>query len=115
MNEDVIVEKEVFDSTTTKLMEKPFNPASIKIENKLLNIDLLIKRISQPTPEIELNTESYFQRKDDLWDVEKQSRLIESILIEAGLKGFSINLVVVESKTSFSTITSSFIKQLNFS
>jgi len=82
-----IVEKELID-TSLKLMERPFNPALIKIENKLLTIDLLIKRISQSEPEIELNTESYFQRKDDLWDVVKQSRLIESILIRFPLPAF---------------------------
>ncbi|MBF0557496.1 MAG: DUF262 domain-containing protein [Nitrospirae bacterium] len=81
------VEQENIDPTV-KLMDKPFNPALINIENKLLNIDLLIKRIKQKEPEIELNTESYFQRKDDLWDEDQQSRLIESILIRFPLPAF---------------------------
>lgn len=70
------------------LMDRPFNPSLINIDNKLLNIDLLIKRIAQKNAEIELNTESYFQRKDDLWDPVKQSRLIESILIRFPLPAF---------------------------
>lgn len=81
------IEQEGIDPTV-RLMDKPFNPALINIDNKLLTIDLLVKRISQKDPEIELNTESYFQRKDDLWDVEKQSRLIESILIRFPLPAF---------------------------
>ncbi len=35
-----------------------------------------------------MNTESYFQRQDDLWDKTKQSRLIESILIRFPLPAF---------------------------
>jgi len=73
---------------TANLMEKPFNPAFINIDTKTPSLDTLIKRIAQPVPEIELNTESYFQRKDDLWDVVKQSRLIESILIRFPLPAF---------------------------
>lgn len=81
------IEQEGIDPTV-RLMDKPFNPALINIENKLLTIDLLVKRISQDDPEIELNTESYFQRKDDLWNIVQQSRLIESILIRFPLPAF---------------------------
>jgi len=69
-----------------KLMEKPFDPTQINIDTKTPSLDTLIERILHN--EIELNTESYFQRKDDLWDVEKQSRLIESILIRFPLPAF---------------------------
>ena len=70
------------------LMEKPFNPALINIDTKTPSMDTLIKRMAQRVPEIEMNTESYFQRKADLWDEEKQSRLIESILIRFPLPAF---------------------------
>jgi hypothetical protein len=48
-------------------------------------LDTLIKRIEET---IQMDTSSYFQRKDDLWDIVKQSRLIESILIRFPLPAF---------------------------
>jgi hypothetical protein len=57
-----------------KVMEKPFDPTMINIDTKTPSLDTLIDRILHN--EVELNTENYFQRKDDLWDAEKQSRLI---------------------------------------
>ena len=68
------------------IMEKPFDPTLIKIETKTPSLDTLIKRIKGKS--VQLNTESYFQRKDDLWDKTKQSRLIESILIRFPLPAF---------------------------
>jgi hypothetical protein len=83
-NEDG-TEKEEVDSSLM-LMDKPFDPTKINIETKTPSLDTLIKRIRYN--EIQLNTESYFQRKDDLWDPIKQSRLIESILIRFPLPAF---------------------------
>lgn len=68
------------------LMEKPFDPTKINIETKTPSLDTLIKRIKHNS--IQMNTESYFQRQDDLWDSVKQSRLIESILIRFPLPAF---------------------------
>ena len=81
------IEQESIDPNV-KLMDKPFNPALINIDTKTPSLDTLIKRMEQPEPEIEMNTENYFQRKADLWDEEKQSRLIESILIRFPLPAF---------------------------
>lgn len=67
-------------------MDQPFDPTKINIETKTPSLDTLIKRIERKS--VQLNTESYFQRKDDLWDKEKQSRLIESILIQFPLPAF---------------------------
>lgn len=78
-------EKEQVDDQML-LMEKPFDPTLIKIETKTPSLDTLIKRIERKS--IEMNTETYFQRKDDLWDKTKQSRLIESILIRFPLPAF---------------------------
>lgn len=83
-NEDG-TEKELNDDSL-KLMDKPFDPTKINIETKTPSLDTLIKRIFHKT--VQLNTESYFQRKDDLWDTVKQSRLIESILIRFPLPAF---------------------------
>lgn len=85
--EEELVETESIDPEV-KLMDKPFNPALINIDTKTPSLDLLIKRMAQPESEIEMNTEHYFQRKADLWDTEKQSRLIESILIRFPLPAF---------------------------
>ncbi|MBS1949593.1 MAG: DUF262 domain-containing protein [Bacteroidetes bacterium] len=84
VNDDGI-EEEVNDDSL-KLMEKPFDPTKINIETKTPSLDTLIKRIKSKS--VQLNTESYFQRQDDLWDTVKQSRLIESILIRFPLPAF---------------------------
>lgn len=67
-------------------MEEPFNPSEINIDFKSPTISILIDRLLQPEPEIDLYPE--FQRSGDLWSVEKQSRLIESILIKFPLPAF---------------------------
>ena len=79
------VEIEMNDDSLS-LMEKPFDPTKINIDTKTPSLDTLIKRIANKS--VELNTESYFQRQDDLWDKVKQSRLIESILIRFPLPAF---------------------------
>ena len=80
--QEIAVEKE--DSEA--FMEKPFNPALINIELKSPTIFNLLDRMRQNPPEIDLYTE--FQRRDDLWDAGKQSRLIESILVKFPLPAF---------------------------
>jgi hypothetical protein len=62
---------EQFDESAS-LMDKPFDPTKIKIETKTPSLDTLIKRIKNET--IQLNTETYFQRKDDLWDKGKLTK-----------------------------------------
>jgi len=70
----------------TAIMEDPFNPAEINILVKSPTISILIDRLSQDMPEIDLYTD--FQRNDDLWNDEQQSQLIESILIKFPLPAF---------------------------
>lgn len=79
------VEQEQVDADEA-LMEKPFDPTKINIETKTPSLDTLIKRIERR--EIQMDTTTYFQRQDDLWDKTKQSRLIESILIRFPLPAF---------------------------
>jgi len=74
------------DIDTGVLMERPFNPSQIDISTKNPTIDLLVKRLMANPPEIDLYPD--FQRKDDLWDAGKQSRLIESLLIKFPLPAF---------------------------
>lgn len=80
------VEKEGIAEDSPLIMDKPFDPTKINIETKTPSLDTLIKRIMYKT--VQLNTESYFQRQDDLWDKVQQSRLIESILIRFPLPAF---------------------------
>jgi len=79
-------EVEYEDLSSGVLMEKPFNPAKIDITTKNLTIDLLIKRLKANPIEIDLAPA--FQRKSDLWDEQKQSQLIESLLIKFPLPAF---------------------------
>jgi hypothetical protein len=74
------------EDTGTPLMEEPFNPSEIDIDVKSPTISIIVDRLSQTPPEIDLYSE--FQRSDDLWSVEKQSRFIESILIKFPLPAF---------------------------
>lgn len=85
LNNTEEIEKEI-EEEAVKLMEKPFDPTKINIETKTQSLDTLISRIERGY--IEMNTATYFQRKDDLWDTVKQSRLIESILIQFPLPAF---------------------------
>jgi len=83
VEEDIEIEE---SDDSVHLMEKPFDPTKINIETKTPSLDTLINRIQSKS--VAMNTEEYFQRKDDLWDVVKQSRLIESILIRFPLPAF---------------------------
>jgi len=81
--QEIVVEKE---DVGQNLMDEPFNPSNIDIDIKSPTLSLLITRLQSNPPEIDLYPE--FQRKDDLWDEGKQSRLIESILINFPLPAF---------------------------
>ncbi|MDE5944556.1 MAG: DUF262 domain-containing protein [Rikenella sp.] len=65
-------------------MEDPFNPQDIDIKTKTMSLDNIIKRLK----ENEIDMAPDFQRQGNLWTPEKQSRLIESILIKLPLPAF---------------------------
>lgn len=65
-------------------IERPFNPKEINIKSKTMSLDNIIKRIR----ESEIDMAPDFQRKGDLWTADKQSRLIESMLIKLPLPAF---------------------------
>lgn len=65
-------------------IERPFNPKEINIKSKTMSLDNIIKRIR----ESEIDMAPDFQRKGDLWTPDKQSRLIESMLIKLPLPAF---------------------------
>jgi len=74
------------EDTGNPLMDDPFNPSEINIDVKSPTISILIDRLKQEPAEIDLYAD--FQRSDDLWTIEKQSQLIESILIKFPLPAF---------------------------
>lgn len=65
-------------------MIRPFDPKDIDIVVEPKSLDILIERVAHGG--IDMNTE--FQRHADLWDNQKKSRLIESILIRFPLPAF---------------------------
>lgn len=86
-NKNVLNEPDVeYEDLSGVLMERPFDPNKIDITTKTPSIDILIKRLKAEPAEIDLSPA--FQRHSDLWDDEKQSRLIESILIKFPLPAF---------------------------
>lgn len=75
------IEKE---TTETYVITEPFDPKEIDIKTKQMMLKALFERINHN--EIDLLTD--FQREGDLWDLTKQTRLIESILIRFPLPAF---------------------------
>ncbi len=62
----------------------PFNPTSVDIIDKKIAISTLLTRLEHN--ELELSPD--FQRRANLWDVKRKSRLIESVLLRIPLPSF---------------------------
>ena len=84
MSEDSKYINKVEEEEVGYVMKQPFNPNKIKVRSQPITVDAMVERIRHG--EIDLSTK--FQRKEGLWDDEKQSRLIESILIRFPLPVF---------------------------
>ncbi len=82
-NEEIIIDPED-TSSGNEAITHPFNPNEIEIEIPPFSVGYLIDRIEHQ--EINMNTD--FQREGNLWSPEKQSRLIESILLGLPLPAF---------------------------
>lgn len=80
---EVIIEPED-TSSGPETITHPFNPNDIEIETPPYTVGYLIDHLEHE--EINMNTE--FQRENNLWTDEKQSRLIESILLGLPLPAF---------------------------
>lgn len=99
-------EVEPEDTTSDEVITRPFDPTLIRVEPKLMTMDLLIMRMTQD--EIDLIPD--FQRRDDIWGEAAQSRLIESILIRIPLPAFYMDAtnedrwLVVDGLQRLSTI-----------
>ncbi len=72
------------DDTSTLDLVEPFDPAKIRIETKVMTVDLLLKRLKEQ--EIDLMPD--FQREGGLWKEREQSRLIESLLVRIPIPAF---------------------------
>src|SRR6185436_17885194 len=79
-------QEEDYEDSSVGLGEitKPFNPKDITIIVEPRTIGQLVDRLKNN--EVDLNTE--FQRMGNLWNDEKQSRLIESIMLRLPLPAF---------------------------
>jgi hypothetical protein len=63
---------------------EPFDPNLIKIETQSLTLLHIIKRLKSK----KLNLFTEFQRRQDIWEPSRQSRLIESILLRLPIPSF---------------------------
>lgn len=96
------------------LIISPFDPTKIDIQSKPATIDQIVARLKYN--EIELFSD--FQRKNDLWAPEKQSRLIESILIRIPLPAFYFDgtndnkWLIVDGLQRISTIYNFIVKDV---
>lgn len=78
------MEDEDASSDNTETIIHPFKPNEIEIEIPPFTVGYLMDKIEHE--EINMNTD--FQREGNLWSPEKQSRLIESILLGLPLPAF---------------------------
>lgn len=78
------VEIDINDGASLEAKLKPFDQTKIDITMKPMTLDLIINRLRNG--EIDLMPD--FQRKQGLWDSEKKSRLIESLILRIPLPAF---------------------------
>lgn len=124
-NTDTVPENEADDFAP--IMEEPFNPSEINIISKPDTLHNIIERLKHD--EIDMNTD--FQRHADLWNNQKMSKLIESVLIRFPLPAFyfdasdenkwlivdglqrlsSINKFIIDKKLRLSSLE--YLKDLN--
>jgi hypothetical protein len=84
MRDEKIINQDIETEDVSVEIETPFNPKDVDITMKTLTVDLLVRRLERN--EIDLFTE--FQREQNLWKPQQQSRLIESMLIRFPLPLF---------------------------
>ena len=88
--EGITVEiKETDESYSTSLEDENFIPALVNIISIPQNVSNLMDRLENK----EIDLAPVFQRKKDLWDDERQSRLIESLMLRIPIPGFYFDTV----------------------
>lgn len=78
------IELEENKEDTKSEITHPFDPNLVDIRTRTMSLDLILKRLRTDA----INMSTGFQRKANLWDNGKQSRLIESILVKFPLPAF---------------------------
>lgn len=73
------------------VIDNPFNPSRIDIDTKQPTVSNVVDRIRHN----ELNLRPDFQRMGDLWSTQRQSRLIESLLLRIPLPAFYFDVETV--------------------
>jgi hypothetical protein len=84
LSDDIETEQISDELSEDEIIVAPFNPTEIRIETRVITIDLLLTRIRED--EIDLAPD--FQREAGIWKDDAKSRLIESILIRIPLPAF---------------------------
>lgn len=64
-----------------------FIPAEVQISQRTINVYNLMERLDNE----EIDLAPSFQRKGDLWSLEEQSRLIESLMLKIPIPAFYFN------------------------
>ena len=72
------------EDESREAIETPFDPASVDIFDKKFTISSLLERLRHT----ELRLTPDFQRRANLWDAKRKSRLIESVLLRIPLPSF---------------------------
>lgn len=78
------INKLLSQSVQADYINEPYNPKKIDITTKQMVLDVIFKRLKNN----EIDIETFFQRKSNIWNKVMQSRLIESILIRLPLPAF---------------------------
>ena len=68
------------------VVERPFDPSKIKVRTEQVVVDQIVSRIEHD--EIDLAPD--FQRMRGIWDVQRRSRLIESLLLRIPIPVFYV-------------------------
>lgn len=71
-----------------------FNPADINVKQENYSCDQILEMLQYN--EINLNTD--FQRSSDLWNDEKMSKFIESLMLKLPIPPFYFNIVYIEDE-----------------
>ncbi len=84
-NEGTLLENQIEETDESSVtLSVPFDPNLIRIRRDPFTLGELIDKIEYK----EVNFFTLFQRKEDLWDEKKKSRLIESVLLKLPLPAF---------------------------
>lgn len=116
LKEEEFLEKEnLYDENSEPEIHEPYDPMKVDIISQTFSLQSILDRLENK--EIDLNPN--FQRKDNLWKQQEQSRLIESILIRVPLPAFYFdcrnddNWTIVDGLQRISTLNNFVVRSVN--